>query len=191
MQKSSTCEQPHEDPNIRYLGMNRPRPGRFLTTKDDGPANYELRLGVMSKTLEIPSSTTGVIDIDVVVNGDRRESPRRDCHTLVTAVTPESPEEPNGWRAVKVRSEDVSVSGAKLVSTQPLSGQQVYLRFLLPNFGKQFVEAVIVNQSIRERVSMTGEVTRLFVYGVKFINVVTDETLIEPLNELTNVAAVG
>ena len=93
MQKSSTCEQPHEDPNIRYLGMNRPRPGRFLTTKDDGPANYELRLGVMSKTLEIPSSTTGVIDIDVVVNGDRRESPRRDCHTLVTAVTPESPEE--------------------------------------------------------------------------------------------------
>lgn len=143
----------------------------------------------MSASLEIPSSTPGVIDTDIVINADRRQSPRRDCHTLVTAVTPQHPGEPNGWRAMKVHSEDVSVSGAKLVSTQPIPGDQVYLRFLLPNFGKQFVEAEIVNHSIRERVSMNGTVTKLFVYGVKFTSVVTDENVIEPLNQLTAVSA--
>lgn len=143
----------------------------------------------MSASLDIPSSTPFVIDTDIVVNGDRRQNPRRDCHTLVTAVTSQHPGEPNGWRAMKVHSEDVSVSGAKLVSTQPIPGKQIYLRFLLPNFGKRFVVAEIVNQSIRDRVSMNGAVTKLFVYGVKFTSVVTDENMIEPLSQLTAVSA--
>ena len=110
---------------------------------------------------------------------------------MVTAVTPQHPDEPNGWRAMKVHSEDVSVSGAKLVSTQPISGSQVYLRFLLPNFGKQFVEAEIVNQTVRDRVSLTGTITKQYVYGVKFTSVVTDTEMIEPLNALTTVSVAG
>jgi len=129
----------------------------------------------MSISLTLPTEISGSVETDVLVGGDRRLSPRMGCHTMVTAVTSQHPDESDGWRTMKVHSEDVSVTGAKLVSTHPLPGEQIYLRFLLPNFGKQFVKAEIVNQSIRQRVTMDGVVTDLFVYGVKFIGVVSAE----------------
>jgi len=139
----------------------------------------------MNTSLELPSSVSGAVDPDLVVSQDRRDCPRQDCHTLVTVVTSEHPEESDGWRVMKVHSEDVSVTGAKLISTHPLPGQHVYLRFLLPDFGKQFVEAKIVNQTIRQRVALNGNTTDLFVYGVKFTGVVSDQSIIGPLMSLT------
>ncbi len=142
----------------------------------------------MNTSLELSSSTRGGVETVVVVKEDRRKTARQDCHTLVTAVTSEHPEEHDGWRAMKLHSEDVSVTGAKLVSRQALAGTRFYLRFLLPNFGKQFVVAEIVNQTIRKRVSLTGDVSQMFVYGVKFTGVVTDENVIKPLQALMGVS---
>ncbi len=140
----------------------------------------------MNTSLELPCLSYGDVDTDVVIRNDRRDSPRHDCHTLVTAVTSDYAHGVDDWRVMKVHSEDVSITGAKLVSTLPLPGKCFYLRFLLPNFGKQFVIAEIVNQTIRKRVSLKGDVTQQFVYGVKFTGVVTDESVIKPLLELTS-----
>ncbi|MCA9025015.1 MAG: PilZ domain-containing protein [Planctomycetaceae bacterium] len=140
----------------------------------------------MSTSLNIPSVPSGAVETDVVVNGDRRGFPRQDCHTLVTAVTSEDPAASDGWRVLKVHSEDVSITGAKLISINPIPGDEIFLRFLLPNFGKQFVRAKIVNQTTRDRTTLHGTTTRLFVYGVKFTGVVSDEGILEPLLTLTD-----
>ncbi len=151
----------------------------------------ELLFPAMNTSLDLPGADSGAVETDLVVSEDRRISPRQDCHTLVTAVTSQHPDESDGWRVMKVHSEDVSVSGAKLISTHPLPGRDLYLRFLLPNFGKQFVEAKIVNQSMRKRVALTGGSTDLFVYGVKFVGVVSDVNIIRPLMTLTDASANG
>lgn len=138
----------------------------------------------MSTSLEFSRVPSGPIETDVVVSQDRRGFPRQDCHTVVTAVTTENPQASDAWRVMKVHSEDVSVTGAKLISINPITCDEVYLRFLLPNFGKQFVKAKIVNEATRQRVTLNGGATSLFVYGVKFTGVVSDNEVIDPLLDL-------
>ncbi|MEZ6148104.1 MAG: hypothetical protein R3B91_22250 [Planctomycetaceae bacterium] len=43
-----------------------------------------------------------------------------------------------------------------------------------------------MNQTTRDRTTLHGTTTRLFVYGVKFTGVVSDEGILEPLLTLTD-----
>jgi c-di-GMP-binding flagellar brake protein YcgR len=130
----------------------------------------------MSATLQIPPES-GPVPTDVLVRTDRRSDPRVGCHTVVTALAADQLLHGDRLQVIKTHSEDVSVSGARLVSREPLPTHHVYLRFLLPTFGDCYVDAEVVNHNVRERTTLNGQVQRQFIYGVRFLGILTEEEM--------------
>lgn len=111
------------------------------------------------------------------VDAERRRAARVDCHTVVTAVATKGEGATPELQVFKTHSEDVSVSGARLLSNEPLPAGLLYLRFLLPAFGERYVEAEVVSETHRKRQWVTGKTTTQYVYGVQFTGVMTDDLL--------------
>jgi len=108
---------------------------------------------------------------------DRRASERTDCHTVVSVVVPGPALKNRQPRIIKARSEDVSVTGARISSVEPLPDTSLYLQFLLPTFGDRFVEAEIVTESFREHITVTGGSKKLYTYGLRFVGIVSNDEI--------------
>lgn len=110
---------------------------------------------------------------------ERRSAERIGCHTVVTAITPHNGTSDDEVEVLKAYSEDVSVSGARVISKVPLPTARLFLRFLLPDFGDRYVEAEVVTQSQRERHLLPMKPQKEYVYGVRFTGVMTDATTMD------------
>lgn len=106
---------------------------------------------------------------------ERRASKRTDCHTVVRVVVPG--EHSGTHRVIKARSEDVSVTGARISLIEPLPDAPLFLQFLLPTFGNQYVKAEIVTESVKEHVTMIGGSKKLYTYGVRFVGIVSNDEI--------------
>ena len=124
---------------------------------------------MMGITVHSPSQSAAVGDY--CVGRERRATERTDCHTVVSVLIPGRTSADGRPRIIKGRSEDVSVSGARIVSLEPISEPRVFLRFLLPTFGDRFIEAEIVTESAREHITIDRGSQKLYAYGVRFIGV--------------------
>ncbi len=110
-------------------------------------------------------------------DADRREDFRADLRTVVNIYTPESrkatpPQCMRGW------SEDVSATGARLVTNDPIVGSRVWLKFLAQGQGECFIEADIVRaNSFSHSQFRTDRV--MYSYGVRFRQLLTETEFME------------
>ena len=107
---------------------------------------------------------------------DRRHQRFR-YHTAVTVVT----DGPEGFVAVRARSDDISAGGAKIVCDERITSQRVYLRILIPELADTFVEAEVVN-SRNETVTRLGtDGGERFTYNTRFQKFVSDRAMLDVL----------
>lgn len=104
--------------------------------------------------------------------GERRSHDRITFRSLVTAVVKGRLEGESQLRMISAWSVDLSDTGAALVTTQPLEGGHLYVRFLVPWAGTQCLSCEIVHvTTLRKFHGKTGTFYR---YGVRFLKLLTE-----------------
>ncbi len=107
---------------------------------------------------------------------DRRSEPRFPYQTVVTLVRVLGT---NELDLKKCWTRDLSPSGARIMSLEPINGERVLLKFLLPKLGSQFIEADICSRAEEQQFNMQNRQTTMHLYGVRFVNVLTDAAVCE------------
>lgn len=108
---------------------------------------------------------------------DRRQDFRADLRTVVNIYTEESrkaspPQFMRGW------SEDVSATGARLTTIDPIQGSRVWLRFLAQGQSECFIEADIVRVGTFPRSQFrSNEIWNS--YGVRFSRLLSEAEFLE------------
>jgi len=97
---------------------------------------------------------------------DRRIEPRFPYQTVATLLRVSAGAGPDTMQ--KCWTRDLSPSGARIMSLQPIESPSILLRFLLPKLGSKLIEAIIVSRSTEEQSDMRNRTTTLYLYGVKF-----------------------
>ena len=103
---------------------------------------------------------------------ERRREPRFAYQTVVTLVRV------LGGTSLDLRkcwTRDLSPSGARIMSLEPIESSKLLLKFLLPKLGSKFIEAAVCSRSEEQQVDMRNRATTMYLYGVKFTNVLSDE----------------
>lgn len=110
-------------------------------------------------------------------DADRREDFRADLRTVVNIYTAESrkaspPQCMRGW------SEDVSATGARLITNDPIVGSRIWLKFLAQGQSEYFIEADIVRvQSFSHSQFRSDRV--MHSYGVRFRQLLSETEFLE------------
>ena len=108
---------------------------------------------------------------------DRRQDFRADLRTVVNIYTTEScktspPPCIRGW------SEDVSATGARLVTNDPLTGSRVWLKFIGQGQDDSLIEADIMRaESFSHSQFRTDRI--MYAYGVRFRQIMTEAEFLE------------
>ncbi len=113
----------------------------------------------------------------MTTSDDRRRDFRAELRTVVNVYTSETlaTEPPTFLRAW---SEDVSATGARLISLVPIPGSRVWLKFLAQGQGECFIEADIVRAwSVNRHHFRTNE--KMNSYGVRFLRLMTEPEFME------------
>lgn len=108
---------------------------------------------------------------------DRREDFRADLRTVVNIYTPESrqatpPQPMRGW------SEDVSATGARIVTNDPILGSLVWLKFLGQGQSECFIEADIVRANSISHSQFRSD-QMMYSYGVRFRQLLSESEFTE------------
>ncbi|MCA9089913.1 MAG: PilZ domain-containing protein [Planctomycetaceae bacterium] len=117
--------------------------------------------------------------------GNRRDSNRKEFRTAGTAYLLADDARDTG-HSIRVWTRDVSVSGAKLSSNEEILPRKFYLKLLLPQLKDQLLECEIMNRDEKARVGINGKERREFLYGIRFLNVLSATELptqLQPLLE--------
>lgn len=115
---------------------------------------------------------------------DRRH-PRFEYHTAVTVVSGG----PQGFVAVRARSADISAGGAKIVCEEEVNAVPIYLRILIPELADTFVEAEIVNSSIRNVRRGGNGGSQEYIYCTRFRQFVSDKQMLDDLRHAAGIPA--
>jgi hypothetical protein len=102
---------------------------------------------------------------------DRRQEPRFPYQTVVTLVRVQNGE---SFELRKCWTRDLSPSGARIMSLEPIEGPKVLLKFLLPKLGSKYIESEICSRSEEQQTDIRNRATTMYLYGVKFTNVLSD-----------------
>lgn len=102
---------------------------------------------------------------------DRRSEPRFPYQTVVTLVRVEHGAT---FELRKCWTRDLSPSGARIMSLEPIDGKRVLLKFLLPKLGSKFIEAEICSRATEQQTDIRNRATSMYLYGVKFTQVLSD-----------------
>ena len=108
---------------------------------------------------------------------ERRIDFRADLRTVVNIYTEESrqatpPQCMRGW------SEDVSATGARLITVDPIPGSRVWLKFLAQGQDHCFIEAEIVRtQQFSRSQFRTNDMMNS--YGVRFSRLLSEQEFLE------------
>lgn len=103
---------------------------------------------------------------------ERRREPRFPYQTVVTLVRVV------GEKSLDLKkcwTRDLSPSGARIMSLEPIESPRLLLKFLLPKLGSKFIEADVCSRSEERHSDMQNRATTMYLYGVKFTNVLSDE----------------
>ncbi len=108
---------------------------------------------------------------------DRRIDFRAELRTVVNIYTEESrqaapPQFMRGW------SEDVSATGARLITIDPISGTRVWLKFLAQGQDHCFIEAEIVRAQQFSRSQFRSN-DMMNSYGVRFSRLLSEQEFLE------------
>ncbi len=108
---------------------------------------------------------------------DRRIDFRAELRTVVNIYTEESrqatpPQYMRGW------SEDVSSTGARLITNDPISGTRVWLKFLAQGQDHCFIEAEIVRSQQFSRSQFRAN-DMMNSYGVRFSRLLSEQEFLE------------
>lgn len=88
---------------------------------------------------------------------------------------------------VKAWSDDLSPSGARLLTTEPINASEYYLRVILPGLKDKFFVGQTVRTSTSVQPLLNADDQVLFTYGVRFIGICPEEEaealweLVEPV----------
>ncbi len=110
--------------------------------------------------------------VQAAAGRERRREPRFPYQTVVTLVRVQ-----NGttFELRKCWTRDLSPSGARIMSLEPIEGSVILLKFLLPKLGSKFIEAEVCSRSEEQHTDMRNHSTTMFLYGVRFMSVLSDE----------------
>lgn len=76
-------------------------------------------------------------------------------------------------------TEDISLSGAQIVTKVPLDDGRVWMRFIVPNRPDQLVEAEIVRKTTKAMGNFRRYDKPLYVYGLRFSRIVDEPSVVE------------
>lgn len=113
----------------------------------------------------------------MTANDDRRRNFRADLRTVVNVYTPESlsttpPTFQRAW------SEDISATGARLISENAIDPDKVWLKFLAQGKDDCVIEAEIVRRGMVPRSHFRPKDT-LHAYGVRFLRLLNEAEFLE------------
>ena len=108
---------------------------------------------------------------------DRRRNFRADLRTVVNVYTPESlsttpPTFQRAW------SEDISATGARLISENAIEPEKVWLKFLAQGKDDCVIEAEIVRRGMVPRSHFRPK-DKLHDYGVRFLRLLNESEFLE------------
>ena len=108
---------------------------------------------------------------------NRRVDIRADLRTVVFVYTPETgaTTPPTFMRAW---SEDVSATGARLITEEPIKGTRVWLKFIAPGQSVCIIEADIVRAWLVNRSQFRTQ-EKLNSYGVRFVRLLNQADFME------------
>jgi hypothetical protein len=67
------------------------------------------------------------------------------------------------------------------MSLDPINGERILLKFLLPKLGSKFIEAQVCSQATEEQTDIRNRATTIHLYGVLFTHVLTDAEVCDRL----------
>ncbi|HVJ66846.1 MAG TPA: PilZ domain-containing protein [Caulifigura sp.] len=109
---------------------------------------------------------------------DRRREPRFSYQTVVTHVRAQ---QGATFELKKCWTRDLSPSGARIMSLDPIEGERLLLKFLLPKLGSKFVEAEICSRFTEQQTDICNRATTMYFYGVRFTKVLEDAAVCDRL----------
>lgn len=85
-------------------------------------------------------------------------------------------------------TDDLSLTGARITSEQPLQGDKYFVRLMLPELKDQIIACEIVREIpiARETIGNMFDIRRSY-YGIRFIGLATEE-VVRQIEQLDNVA---
>jgi len=109
------------------------------------------------------------------MSSERRRDHRAQLRTVVNIYTEASmakdpPEFVRGW------SEDISATGAKLITVDPIQDKNLWLRFLLPGQPPCFIQAEVMRGEQAERGFKSQA---MHWYGVRFQRLLSEKEFME------------
>ncbi len=113
----------------------------------------------------------------MTTHDDRRRNFRADLRTVVNVYTPDSlsttpPTFQRAW------SEDISATGAQLISEGEIEPDKVWLKFLAQGKDDCFIEAEIMRRGMVPRSHFRTK-DKFHAYGVKFLRLLSESEFLE------------
>ncbi len=113
-----------------------------------------------------------------IAGADRRSEPRFPYQTVVTLVRVQHGAT---FELRKCWTRDLSPSGARIMSLEPIEGSLILLKFLLPKLGSKFIEAEVCSRFQEQHTDICNRATAMYLYGVRFTSVLSDENVCDRL----------
>ena len=108
---------------------------------------------------------------------NRRQDFRADLRTVVFVYTPESGAT-NPPTFMRAWSEDISATGARLITEEQIKGTRVWLKFIAPGQSECIIEADIVRAWLVNRNQFRTH-EKLHSYGVRFVRLMNEPDFME------------
>jgi hypothetical protein len=100
---------------------------------------------------------------------DRRGEPRFLYQTVATTIDADAGD---AQAEIKCWTRDLSPSGARIMSLEPIFGNTIRLKLMLPKLGQRLIEAEIVSRSTELQSDFHNRNSRtLYLYGMRFTKV--------------------
>jgi len=113
----------------------------------------------------------------MTTDDDRRIDFRAELRTVVKVYTTQSLETTPAT-FLRAWSEDISATGARLISQEPVTGDRVWLKFLGQGQGDCFIEAHIIRRGLIPRSHFRPQ-DKLNAYGVRFVRLMSEQEFLE------------
>jgi hypothetical protein len=124
---------------------------------------------------------------------ERRQQNRICFRTSLTVITIDPTSNDIRPLLTEAWTEDVSLTGAQILTRVPVREGKVWMRFIMPGSSDRLVEAEIVRRSTKDRGNFRKFPDAMHLYGVKFSKVISEPSVIdwllsaihgEPLSEI-------
>lgn len=112
-----------------------------------------------------------------MTSSDRRQDFRADLRTIATIYVP-SEGDSHRLREVKAWSEDVSATGARLMTQEPLGAKRVWVKFISTAQPVCIIEAEVMRETTGPRnLFRRNDIVNW--YGIKFLKMLTENEFME------------